>query len=1087
MAKWIQKKEQLAKKASQNLKDRQVYEAMLKQAGLPLKENKGDTALQRISSGLGAFEWSDDLLKTFKQGGSFTDFAKSYLADIPKTVAGAIINKPEWTQAGEGKGSELMKYLGVDNKAARFAGGLAADILTPDMLISGVVGKGEKIATSTGKELIEKIGKAEGDDALRLIAEHFGDDAAKWAEKSMASGATDFTAIAKDLVNSADEAKGLTRALDKGLYLGYSPEKGIKIADGRLAGYFGRAIENPLMAPFQIGKDIVKSSDVLSKVADTIGEKTGIKKLSEALDWSKGVDKNSKLYEGMTQMHGAKEAASYAAGKSMEKMGDLISKLRKADPEGFAQIEKGLNRIVESGAQIAEDTTLEQWIKSARKDHLIGMDSAKEALSNLKKLEELKPGISKTTFGEMTSKMGTLGDMLEPIKRVVGEDIAPKLEGRVQLIKESQKQWGDFLRSIGVNEPLQIKKLADVERLKNAIDNSSLTQELKDLYNSSIVDLYKSNLAMNPLRKKVGVNTFGVGYAPRSYKDIEKEVPLGISGKATPLNRRQRVFPTIVDVDLFNKFSTDKYVMDTSAEALIKQYGSKAQQDYVVKFLHGQYTNLVQQVKAGLIDGFTLKGDAPASYIVPKIGDKSIPMLSRAGVRVDPKVWDLYYDSMKYVTGQSDLGDALKIFRQANGMWRGITTAFSVKLGPVEIPLNPSFYFRNFLNNKLSAILYGGVDPIKLPTRYMEGRELYKFIKEGEGAGKMVGDFKIEELAKEFLRNGGMGGTNAQDVLNDIGTKFTDKLKNLKGSGDLAESVEVTDKLAVFIDARMRGMGATEAMNKVRASLFDYGQLTDFEARYLKPVMAFYTWNKKNLEALITTLASDPKKVGVFDDVFTSLQAFSDENNVDMNEILPDYLQGAYQIRFGGGKSVGAIYGFGTNLEAVNSIIGRDLKGTGENMISNLAPIPRMPLELATGFNAFKGQKIEDDNSAYAFRNLPESMRNLMGIREEEFTTKDGKKVLNYKMDPTVKYLVENVRPITGAANIANAITNEGMKGEGIYDWLNYLSGIKYKQYDLEYSKAKAESERYKDAMERLTNAGYVSKFQKYYLNKKRK
>jgi len=55
--------------------------------------------------------------------------------------------------------------------------------------------------------------------------------------------------------------------------------------------------------------------------------------------------------------------------------------------------------------------------------------------------------------------------------------------------------------------------------------------------------------------------------------------------------------------------------------------------------------------------------------------------------------------------------------------------------------------------------------------------------------------------------------------------------------------------------------GGYAAMNLVKATQFDYGDLSQFEANVLKMVMPFYTWTRNNVPLQLRALMSEPSKV----------------------------------------------------------------------------------------------------------------------------------------------------------------------------------------------------------------------------------
>jgi hypothetical protein len=392
------------------------------------------------------------------------------------------------------------------------------------------------------------------------------------------------------------------------------------------------------------------------------------------------------------------------------------------------------------------------------------------------------------------------------------------------------------------------------------------------------------------------------------------------------------------------------------------------------------------------------------------------------------------------------------------------------------------------MNNKLSAVLYGGIDPLVLPTRNYQATKVWKYIETGEGGDEAIGHLKVKDIAKDFINNGGLGGTNIEDIRQgmEINKTIGDRLSRISGSGDLARKIETTDKIMVFLDQKLKNVDSISAMDKVRFSLFDYTQLTDFEKDTVKPLFAFYSWNKKNFVSFFKTLAEDPNRIKIFDDIFKGLKQMSADLDVDIKEILPDYLDEAYAYYTYNKekKEVGAVYGFGTNIEAVGDILQPTPRETAQGLISALSPMYRIGLEVATDYNYFKQKPISEDTSAYAYRNLPDSLKEKMGIEGSTFTDDSGKEVTIYKMNPMTKYAIENIRPINSLLKFFNIVTDEGLSNEMFLDFLNYVSGVRYQQYDTEYLRRQYENERFKKRMQMLMDEGYVNEYKNYYIPK---
>ena len=123
----------------------------------------------------------------------------------------------------------------------------------------------------------------------------------------------------------------------------------------------------------------------------------------------------------------------------------------------------------------------------------------------------------------------------------------------------------------------------------------------------------------------------------------------------------------------------------------------------------------IRQVQQGLMPRFGMEWQKG----IPKYWKKTgVPMLDEMGVVVDPKVWNTIKDANKFLIGKQSFDDTLRLMNKLNSAWRGWTTAMTLNIKGKELPVNPAYYVRNWMNNKLSAVLYGGMDPLAKPTSF---------------------------------------------------------------------------------------------------------------------------------------------------------------------------------------------------------------------------------------------------------------------------------------------------------------------------------------------------------------------------------
>lgn len=1399
MAKWVKPLSQVASKsaASRNLKDEEVVQALMAQAGVQDKVQK-PTFLENLSAAWGAFEWSDDALKALQEGQSLPEAVGNYLVDIPRTLAGVALGKRDWVDPDEGHGVELMKYLGIEEKVPQYIFGTLADIFEPSMAISSTIKGGSKL-TKLGTSFLNdvaKVGVKNSDEGVKIIAKTFGKEAGESAAKRLAAN-DDIMSIASDFMRKSGKSLGFVEDVAPGAYLGLSAESGRKIAGGTIPSYIAKLIDSPVTAPFEIGWDVAKKTG-LSDTKLVKGLSKGLEKnILDAFVYQRGLKgKGEGLEQFGSKISGINTASEYASGQKLRKLENFFNSLPKEQKQEF--FEKGIAVYVEIGGGLPQKTTIAEFVDTLKKAKLIVKSDYDEIM------KRLDPVVAQTPFGDVP-------ELLKQ-KTVYGTNLLEDQLGyaykfvpaRLNAMSKQAAKWNELLNEIGYKGNKVIETAKDIQRFRDAIKKSRLDEQSKEFYNY-IADIFEANLDIEGRRTALGLPNLGLGYIRRNYNiksinDLPKDI------KKNLISRQERMFPSLADLEVYNEFSPTKLELQTGARGLVNQISYKAGQDQAVKQTYDAYNSLIEQVKMGMMPDFAVKGMGD----VPKTWEKTgVPMLDEAGILVNKDTWDVIKDSNKFLLGQTDYNEVFKAFDKINSWWRGWTTAWTVKLPKGvnlpglgnEIPLNPAYFVRNWMNNKMSMVLYAGMNPAKIPIRMFQANKIWNYLSKGVGGDEKIGNYTVKQIGDAFARQGGLGGTNVEDILRSMG-EYKGALGAVKGAlggGELAQKIEVSDKIAIFLDQKLKNIGDVKAMDKVRFALFDYSQLTDFELEKVKPLFAFYcvpdsaeiltrdgwkhyqdlqlkeevlsynrkkkvmewtplrgiasfehdqelyefankrysfmftdehkwiareqktftkgkwyggkenlvkanelttgdsirviapyvtddnsiltpeqarllgwiitdghirtskfsktylgaviyqspkkfleevkeiaggniskphldygtvcvsvtkekiepikkylkeyldnprglekvvtrlskkaleamfeamykadgtvalrrkrdsmffaaqkeevkelfriistllgyrtsssnrgtylskrqylkiehnlrrkhykgvvwcpqtdnetwvmrqngfititgnTWNRKNIESLFTTLVKDPKRVKMFDKIFKGFKQLADEQGTDIREILPDYLQGAYSIITGDKDQVGALYGFGTNVEAAGELFGRDMKESAQNLFGQLAPNIRIPLELVADFNFFKGKPISEDTSAYSMRNLPENAKELMGIQGTSFTTDDGKEVTTYKMNPTVKYMVENFRPATSMLKLFNIASDEGVDNEMFLDLLNYITGIRYQQYDTEYLRRQLENERYKQRMQMLMDEGYVNEYKNYYIPK---
>jgi hypothetical protein len=186
-----------------------------------------------------------------------------------------------------------------------------------------------------------------------------------------------------------------------------------------------------------------------------------------------------------------------------------------------------------------------------------------------------------------------------------------------------------------------------------------------------------------------------------------------------------------------------------------------------------------------------------------------------------------------------------------------------------------------------------------LPTaqgRTAQGDEAAELLNEDVDRVRLATD----KVGKErgILQRAGEGALNVGfDIPADIaGRKIRIEpipfatVRTTRTANERAEQFARTSSIATGLRKYGKGEGGQQsAILGMKASQFDYSDLTDFERRVFRRVMPFYTWSKNNVPAQVRVLLNDPERVRrnlEFWDVVSNMFADDSGNMI----VVPDYV-----------------------------------------------------------------------------------------------------------------------------------------------------------------------------------------------------
>lgn len=356
---------------------------------------------------------------------------------------------------------------------------------------------------------------------------------------------------------------------------------------------------------------------------------------------------------------------------------------------------------------------------------------------------------------------------------------------------------------------------------------------------------------------------------------------------------------------------------------------------------------------------------------------------------VNKQVYEAYQKAMteQFV---KDKDNFLQVYDKFMGYWKKMATT------------SVGFHTRNFFGNQFQMYLDVGSEAmnpkwLKIAKQVSDDSTdvLFKAIDGTEYTGKMVNDlFKkvglddVTQMNSEFnkVRKGKL---SVDELLNGVTNKSKNPIEALfdksQQVGDYIEKMAKRQQFSILLE---KGYDPIEAKRHVDKFLFDYNDLTDFETDFMKRIIPFYTFAKKNLGLQIDTIMNNPTPVK------TVRRMLDNQRKVNVSaeeeRLITDNDNDKIILDFGGKKRT-----ISTNLPWVQDT----------NILGAITPLIKTPLEMATNKNFTFGTEIESYEGQMKEASPLEGI--LGGLLGQTEIGADGKKYINAK----AKHLITNALP----------------------------------------------------------------------------
>ena len=415
---------------------------------------------------------------------------------------------------------------------------------------------------------------------------------------------------------------------------------------------------------------------------------------------------------------------------------------------------------------------------------------------------------------------------------------------------------------------------------------------------------------------------------------------------------------------------------------------------------------------------------------------KNVPVYA-----IDSVTYDAYQKAM---TEQftKDKDNFLKVYDKFTNVWKKMATT------------SVGFHVRNAFGNAFQMYLDVGAEALNpkwLQIANEVGKDsaevLFKSVDGVEYTGKMVNDlFKqvglddVTQLSTEFNK-ARKGNITIDELINGVTKPKTNPIEAIfNTSQKVGDNIEKLAKRQQFSILLERGYSPLEAKAHVDKFLFDYSDLTDFETDFMKRIIPFYTFAKKNMELQIDTLLHNPTPVK------NARRILDNQRKVNVSkeeeQLIKDNDKDKIITDFGGKKRT-----ISTNLPWIQDV----------NPLGSLNPIIKTPLEMATNKNFTFGNEIENYEGQMKEASPIEGL--LGGILGQTEIGEDGTKYINAK----AKHLITNALPSvrTMDRSFENVTSDDKLGG------LMALLGLGGQEFNVD-KRTSYEVREYKELLENL-------------------
>jgi hypothetical protein len=361
---------------------------------------------------------------------------------------------------------------------------------------------------------------------------------------------------------------------------------------------------------------------------------------------------------------------------------------------------------------------------------------------------------------------------------------------------------------------------------------------------------------------------------------------------------------------------------------------------------------------------------------------------------------------------------------------------------------------------------------------------------------RFSGDTFYNEAFETSVRDGASVLKSQEKILSKATLKETitkplgQESAPFKAAKAVGQFIEHQQKATAYITSLDSGKSIPEALQLAEKAGFDYRRLTQFESQIMRRIVPFYSFTRKNIELQLKTLGENPQRINQIIKSIENISELTGAEGVTEEEKagLPDYVKEGFMIKLPdtveGMKQY--ITSLGTPIEQFTSLF---KKGTVLNLISQMNPLIKTPVEIGIGKDSFRQKDLKDVYDAKEYKFAPQWVKDFLELKQVEKPTykKVGDKYVKtgtytqYVSNPEKLLIARSLFTSRGVTYLDQVFDN---KLDSFAKFVNLFTGVKAKEFNIELGKALKEKDTKRALEDMVTKYSSVKEYSKLYESK---